>query len=316
MDKKVLVCIPVYKAQRFKLLDYIAENPIDRVDYYYITQENDDKKDVYEDRYKQYPHMHEYCCVAKNIQEKRYAFYNHFIKEDYDYMIMLDDDILPRSQYIDGTLTNTKNSYKCKRCEINKLFNELINVASDNPETGIFGFTRFGFLGNAGTLEVLKNKSICFAQFILINFNVLRKHPNVNFTKDVMMMEDIDFGYKAIADGVPFAKICYMAFIPELSSTFGILGKKRSSLIYTEDNHFHDIQLINTYKKFGGALCINKKNQIVFTSKPSKYINVGLDHLRVPFRKSGFDKELDTIVFSKPIVDEDICNKVFKYLKK
>ena len=316
MDKKVLVCITVYKAQRFKLLDYIAENPIDRVDYYYITQENDDKKDVYADRYKQYPHMHEYCCVAKNIQEKRYAFYNHFIKENYDYMIMLDDDILPRSQYIDGTLTNTKNSYKCKICEINKLFNELINVASDNPETGIFGFTRFGFLGNAGTLEVLKNKSICFAQFILINLDVLRKHPNVNFTKDVMMMEDIDFGYKAIADGVPFAKICYMTFIPELSSTFGVLGKKRSSLIYTEDNHFHDIQLINTYKKFGGALRINKKNQIVFTSKPSKYINVGLNHLRVPFKKSGFDKELDDIVFSKPVVDEDICNKVFEYLKK
>lgn len=316
MDKKVLVCIPVYKAQRFKLLDYIAENPIDGVDYYYITQENDDKKDVYANRYKQYLHMHEYCCVAKNIQEKRYAFYNHFIKEDYDYMIMLDDDILPKSQYIDGTLTNTKNSYKCKKCEINKLFNELINVASDNPETGIFAFTRFGFLGNAGLLEVMHNKSICFAQFILINLDVLRKHPNVNFTKDVMMMEDIDFGYKAIADGIPFAKICYMTFIPELSSTFGILGKKRSSLIYTEDNHFHDIQLINTYKKFGGALRINKKNQIVFASKPSKYINVGLNHLRVPFKKSGFDKELDAIVFSKPTVDEDICNKVFEYLKK
>ena len=29
-----------------------------------------------------------------------------------------------------------------------------------------------------------------------------------------------------------------------------------------------------------------------------------------------FDKELDSIVFSKPTVDEDICNKVFEYLKK
>lgn len=313
MDKKVVVCIPVYKAQRFRLLDYIANNPIDGIDYYYITQENDSKKNVYNEKYGQYPFMHEFTCNAINVAGKRYAYYNYFIKKDYDYLISVDDDILEYGQLIDGTKTDTGKSYKCKKVPLNILFNELIKVANDKPNLGIVAFTRFGMLGNIGFLNVQYNKSICFTQFLLFNLDVLRQYPNVNYTKNFDVFEDIYFGYKAIAEGVQYAKIGYMTYLPIPNSTFG--SKDKSSTIYTGNELLHELQIINTYKMFGGKLKLNNKNQLVIILKPKNYINVGKDNLRQPYSKKGFDKELDNIVFSKSKADKEIYEKVFNYLK-
>ncbi len=263
MNKRIAICVPVYKHRTDKLLENLHKIRKD-LDIYIVTQDNDPKID----EYNQFvgDNIKIMNTQATSIFEKREAIRNQVIALGYDGVIQIDDDILYTGRYIsDETKRSTSNSYKT----LPTTFEVILDKMLDTVEKENAGFVSFkmefylGF-GKPGTVSV--NQGLACGEFVYIDCHELEKH-DIHYDTTGTIHEDVDLVLKLLQHGVKCVTI------NDYTCVHGnnYLGTINNSTLYSDFDTLYKF-ILNQYIKWHFPLNVGGK----LKNKLS---------MRIPFRK-------------------------------
>lgn len=306
--KETVVAIPVYKYRYTNLIDNISK-VLDKYDVILFTHDDDDAIDEYE-KYKNV--LTDVICVhAENINQKRLAVYNKCKELGYRYMFELDDDLKWEGKYIDESCKRqTSNSYKYKKIEFEKLFDELLDKMKLH-DAGMASFMLPFYIGFGCPEEVRENTKLNAGQFVLFDLqklaekNVTYRFPDMSGTDDVSFMLD------ALVSGLKVITLQYMSY-GLCNNNFFNEGNHSSSEFTTHYKRFYLILWDNI--NFNVPISIDKRGVLHRRIRWDKYYDIS----EMPPFNSKRDKAVHEMIMNyyneHHTVDDTITKNVIDYL--
>jgi len=306
--KDTVIAILVYKNRYTELIENINK-VLDKYDVILFAQSNDDKLEEYE-KYRN--NVTDIICVnADNIAKKRQAIYDKCYELGYKYMFELDDDLKWEGKYIDESCKRqTSNSYKYKKIECEKLFDELLNKMKEH-NAGMAAFMLPFYIGFGQPNDVTINRKLNAGQFILFDLEQLHKN-NIKYKYlDMNGTEDICFMLDTMISGINVITLQYMSYGLCNNNFFHDTNKSSSQF----DNHYGRYYLILWDNiNYNIPISIDKRGVLHRRIRWDKYFNIS----EMPKPNSKRDKVVHEMIMNyyneHHTVDETITKNVIDYL--
>jgi hypothetical protein len=286
-EHNAAIIVTVYKNRYTRLIKYLSAdtNLSNMADIIVFRQDNDPatEEDYYliEPYYKRYTVVN---CNATDIRTKRRCYYDWAIKQGYDKILVLDDDVEPTCKHIDGITKvksgkNKVNQYWPTEDMLQKIIEVSYKLDEEDKDWALLGCSHTGFLGikKLDEEDIKRGYKLCknsemYIALVMINIKRTRQILDLQY-QEGNIFEDKYFQLDCLLHGLNMYTFQNYAIYTKNN----FFKNKDDSTVWIGENAKLNIEycMLKQFKKYGGNIRLQPNG-----------------HLNVLFRKPPYLRQL------------------------
>lgn len=286
-EHNVAIIITVYNNRYTRLIKYLSAdtNLSNMADIIVFRQDNDPATE--EDYYLIEPYYRRYTvvnCNATDIRTKRRCYYDWGIKQGYDKILVLDDDIEPTCKHIDGITKvksgkNKVNQYWPTEDMLQKIIEVSYKLDEEDKDWALLGCSHTAFLGikELSEEDIKRGYKLCknsemYTGLVMINIKRTKQILDLQY-QEGNIFEDKYFQLDCLLHGLNM--YTFQNYAIYLKNEFS--KNKDDSTVWIGENAKLNIEycMLKQFKKYGGNIRLQPNG-----------------HLNVLFRKPSYLRQL------------------------